>query len=72
MSFLTISQIIIAVALTVVILLQQRGAGGSAIFGEGSSAGYFRRRGIEKTLSWLTVILAALFLVFSLIRISLS
>lgn len=73
MSILTIIQIIIAVLLTSVILFQQRGAGGSAIFGEGGGgASYFRKRGMEKTLAWATIILATIFLTLSLIRMKIG
>ena len=71
MSILSIIQISIAAILTACILMQQRGTGaGSAIIGEGGGATYFRKRGVEKILSWLTVIFAAAFLVISLIRIA--
>lgn len=73
MSYLNIFQIIIALALTATVLIQQRGAGGSAIFGEsGGGASYFRKRGLEKALSWTTIILAAVFIILSLIRITLG
>lgn len=72
MSYLNIFQIIIALALTATVLIQQRGAGGSAIFGESGGASYFRKRGLEKTLSWITIILAAVFIILSLIRITLG
>lgn len=71
MSLLNIFQIIISLALVAVVLIQQRGAGGSAIFGEGGGGtSYFRKRGLEKTLSWVTIILASVFIILSLIRIA--
>jgi preprotein translocase subunit SecG len=62
---LAFGQIIVAAALIVAILLQARGTGLSAAFG-GDSAVYRSRRGIEKTLYRFTIILAVLFVVFSL------
>ncbi|OIO46782.1 MAG: preprotein translocase subunit SecG [Candidatus Portnoybacteria bacterium CG06_land_8_20_14_3_00_39_12] len=71
MQIINIIQIIIGVLLTVSILMQQRGTGaGSAIIGEGGGATYFRKRGIEKVLSWATIGLASAFIVISLVRIA--
>jgi len=59
--FLPIAQIIISVLLIVVILLQSRGTGLSGVFG-GSGNVYKTKRGIEKTLFTLTIILSIIFL----------
>jgi preprotein translocase subunit SecG len=61
----TIIQIIISALLIVAILFQQRGAGSSAITG-GSAASYYTKRGFEKTLFIITIILAILFLASAL------
>ncbi len=67
---LTISQIIIALALIAAILLQQRGAGGSALFGGGGGgASYYTKRGFEKILFIATVILAGLFIIASFLNL---
>jgi protein translocase SecG subunit len=63
----TIAQIIVSIALIICILLQQRGAGSSALTG-GGSASYYTKRGFEKVLFMATIILALLFLATSLIR----
>jgi len=61
MNYLNIVQIIVAVMLIVVILLQSRGSGlGSAFGGEGNV--YRTKRGMEKTLHLVTIILSILFL----------
>lgn len=61
MSYLTIIQLIIAILLIVVILLQSRGSGlGSAFGGDGNV--YRTKRGLEKTLHLVTIILSILFL----------
>ncbi len=62
---LAVGQIVVAAALVVAILLQARGTGLSAAFG-GDSAVYRSRRGIEKTLYRFTIVLAGLFVVFSM------
>jgi preprotein translocase subunit SecG len=62
----TILQIIVAVLLIGVILLQAQGSGLSASFG-GSGESFRSRRSIEKFLLYATVILAALFALLSII-----
>lgn len=62
-SFLTISQVIISLALIAVILLQQRGAGSSAILGGGGGASYYTKRGFEKILFIATIVLGSLFII---------
>ena len=63
--FLAIGQIVVSIAVMVAILLQARGTGLSSTFG-GDSAVYRSRRGIERTLWQFTIILIALFVLFSL------
>jgi len=65
MTWIKISQIVVAVALITVILLQNRGAGLSGIFGGGGNV-YLTKRGLEKKLFVATIVLAALFLGLSL------
>jgi preprotein translocase subunit SecG len=62
---LAAGQLIVSVALTLAVLLQSRGAGLSGAFG-GDSAVYRSRRGIERRLWQFTIILIALFVLFSL------
>lgn len=63
-----IIQIIIAVALMAVILLQNRGAGLSGVFG-GSGNVYLTKRGFEKKLFIATIIISIIFLAISLLAI---
>lgn len=68
-TYINIVQIIVSAALIVVIMLQAKGAGGlGGIFGgEGS---FFRtRRGVEKTLFNFTIVLAALFVLTSILSL---
>ncbi len=62
---LKIAQIIIAALLIVVILLQNKGSGLGSAFG-GSNAVFTTKRGLEKKLYNITIILAILFFVVSL------
>ncbi len=63
--WLKIAQIGIAISLTVAILLQNRGAGVGGVFG-GSGGVYLTKRGVEKKLFVLTIILAVIFVLISL------
>jgi preprotein translocase subunit SecG len=68
MTPLTVAQMILAVALVAAILLQQRGTGLGGAFG-GEVTAYRSRRGIERTLFRLTIVLAVLFVIFSLLSL---
>ena len=68
MNPLILAQMILAVALVSAILLQQRGTGLGGTFG-GESTAYRSRRGIERTLFRLTIVLAVLFVIFSLLNL---
>lgn len=68
MNPLDIIQIIVSVLLIIVILLQQRGGGLSGVFG-GEGSVYATRRGIEKTVFTATIILAALFIIISVVKL---
>jgi preprotein translocase subunit SecG len=59
---------ILAAALVASILLQQRGTGLGGAFG-GEVTAYRSRRGIERTLFRLTIVLAVLFVLFSLLNL---
>ena len=65
MKLLQIIQIIIAVLLMLAILLQHRGVGLSEVFG-GSGSVYRTRRGLEKKLFIITIVLAILFFLVAL------
>ena len=63
--FLAIGQILVSIAVMIAILLQARGTGLSSTFG-GDSAVYRSRRGVERRLWQFTILLIALFVLFSL------
>ncbi len=63
-TILLVGQMIVSIALMASILLQSRGAGLGATFG-GDSSVYRSRRGIEKRLFQFTIVLAVLFVIFS-------
>ena len=62
---LAVGQLIVSIALIFAILLQARGSGLGGTFG-GDSAVYRSRRGIERRLWQFTIVLIALFSLFSL------
>jgi preprotein translocase subunit SecG len=66
MDALQIGQIVIAIAVLTSILLQARGTGLSSTFG-GDSTAYRSRRGLERTLFRLTIVLIVVFVVISLV-----
>ena len=66
--YLYVAQIILAVALVMAILLQVRGGGLGGIFGQADTV-YRTKRGLEKTLFQITVILAVLFVAISLVAL---
>jgi protein translocase SecG subunit len=66
MPLLNLAQIIIAILLIISILLQNRGAGLSGVFG-GSGNVYAAKRGLEKKLFYATIVLATLFFVVSFV-----
>lgn len=63
---LAVGQIIVSVFLIIAVLMQARGVGLSSAFG-GDSSVYRSRRGIERQLMRFTVLLVALFVLFSLV-----
>lgn len=63
-----IAQMILSVALTVALLLQTKGGGLGGIFGQADTV-YRTRRGMEKTLFQITIVLVVLFLGISLVML---
>lgn len=66
--YFNIIQIILAVALILAIMLQVRGGGLGGIFGQADTV-FRTRRGIEKTLFQITIVLIVLFVIISLISL---
>ena len=68
MTYLSIAQIVLSVALILAIMLQVKGGGMGGIFGQADSV-YRTRRGIERTLFQLTIILAVIFIIISIVAL---
>jgi preprotein translocase subunit SecG len=63
-NYLNIAQVLVSLMLTLVILLQAKGSGFGAALG-GSASTFRTRRGVEKTLFQLTIVLALVFVLVS-------
>jgi len=70
-TYLNIAQIVLSVALILIILLQVHGGGLGGIFGQ-PDAVYRTKRGVEKTLFQLTIVLVVIFIILALISVRLS
>lgn len=63
-NYLNLAEILVSVALIFVILLQARGSGFGGALG-GSSSFFRTRRGTEKTLFQVTIVLVVVFILIS-------
>jgi len=70
-TYLSIAQIVLSVVLILAILLQVRGGGLGGIFGQSGSV-YRTKRGVEKTLFQLTIVLVILFIIISIVMLKVS
>jgi len=64
--YLTIAQLVLAVALIIVLALQVKGGGLGGIFGQADGV-YRTKRGVEKTLFNVTIVLAVMFVILSIV-----
>lgn len=69
--FILIGQIIISLLLAASILLQAKGTGLGTAFG-GSGEFYRSKRGVEKIVFIATIVLAVLFLLFSIANVTIG
>lgn len=65
---LLVAQLVTSVLLIVIILMQSKGSGLSSAFG-GEGGIYRSKRGVEKLFVYITIFLAFLFLVFSILQV---
>ena len=70
-TYFSIAQIVLSIALILSILFQVRGGGLGGIFGQASTV-FRTKRGVEKTLFQLTIVLVVLFIVISIIMLRVS
>ena len=70
-TYFSIAQIVLSVALILAILLQVRGGGLGGIFGQASTV-FRTKRGVEKTLFQLTIVLMVLFIIIAIVMLRIS
>jgi preprotein translocase subunit SecG len=58
--------ILVSIALVASIILQSKGAGLGGLSGSDAGGVFTARRGIEKTLFWVTVLFSALFFILAI------
>jgi preprotein translocase subunit SecG len=69
-TYLIVAQMVLSVALILAVLFQVRGGGLGGIFGQADTV-YRTKRGVEKVLFQITIILVVLFVVISLLMLKL-
>jgi len=67
-TYLHVAQIVVAIALIAAALLQVRGGGLGGIFGQADTV-YRTKRGVERTLFQLTIVLVVIFIVLSMLTV---
>lgn len=68
--YFNLAQMLISIVLIIVVLLQTRGTDiGAALGGGGGGSSFRTRRGLEKTLFQLTIILAIIFVGISALSV---
>ena len=65
---MNLAQILLALTLIVLVLLQGKGNSASAFFNREAATTYRTRRGVERTLLQATIIVAVIFCLLSLIN----
>ena len=71
-TYLNIALIIISLLLILSVILQSKGAGLGGLTGADTGSIFTARRGVERTLFWITIVLSVIFfiLVITLLLIS--
>jgi len=70
--FLSIALIINSIALIASVILQSKGVGLGGLTGVDTGGVYSQRRGVEKVLFWITIGLSVLFVILTLITVTLT
>lgn len=70
-TYLYVAQIVVALALILIVLLQVRGGGLGGIFGQADTV-YRTKRGVEKTLFQLTIALVFIFIILAIVSLRVS
>lgn len=70
--YIDIALIITSVALIISVVLQNKGIGMGGLTGSDSGGVFTARRGIEKTLFWVTITLSAVFFILTVTAVILE
>ncbi len=70
--YFDIALIIISIALIASVILQNKGVGLGGLTGSDSSGFFTARRGIEKTLFWITIGASVIFFILTLASVIIS
>lgn len=70
-TYLNVAQIVVAIALIIAALLQVRGGGLGGIFGQADTV-YRTKRGVERTLFQLTIVLVVVFIILAIVTVWLT
>jgi preprotein translocase subunit SecG len=65
-TFIDLAQIVLAITLIVLVLLQAKGNSASAFFNREAATTYRTRRGVERTILQATIAIAVIFCLLSL------
>lgn len=71
-TYIDIALIIISIALVAAVILQNKGIGLGGLTGMDTGGVFTARRGIEKTLFWITIVLSGLFFILTLTSVILK
>ena len=67
-TYLNVAQIVLSIAVILAVLLQIKGGGLGGIFGQADTV-YRTKRGVEKTLFQLTIVLVVIFIVIAIVSV---
>jgi preprotein translocase subunit SecG len=67
--YIDLALIITSLALIVSVILQNKGVGLGGLTGDNSGGVFSARRGIEKTLFWITIVLSVLFFIITFVAV---
>jgi preprotein translocase subunit SecG len=67
--YLDIAQIIVSIALVLAIVLQSKSAGLGGLTGSDTGGVFRARRGVEKTLFNLTIVLSVIFFLIAIVNV---
>lgn len=70
--YLDVALIITSIALIASVILQSKGAGLGGLTGMDAGGVFTARRGIERTLFWITIVLSIVFFLLAIIAVLLA